>query len=265
MRTLKGLTIGVTLLCVFWTVPAHATIDWEDGFEYANDAALGAVWSYSCLGNPGVSTERPHSGSKSLKLVYRGKVGVDPGAGGCFIDRSLTAASDTAYFRMWTWQENFQADSVGTKMIQFAQNSTYPNFWWEMALSNEAMMMAVTSSSPPGSSNIFASVTIPQNQWVCLEGRITMNTPGVANGIIQSWVNGTQSINRTDVLLRNATLANFNGPNSRMAFTRLYVQHGVGTIYYDDYAVSRDARIGCTESPLGDRQAPRAPSGFSFR
>ena len=78
MRTLKGLVIGVALLCVFWTIPAHATVDWEDGFEYANDAALGAVWPHSCLGNPGVSTLRPFSGSKSLRLVFTGHVGIDP-------------------------------------------------------------------------------------------------------------------------------------------------------------------------------------------
>ena len=43
MQTLKGLVIGVALLGIFWAIPAHATIDWEDGFEYANDAALGTV------------------------------------------------------------------------------------------------------------------------------------------------------------------------------------------------------------------------------
>ena len=260
MHRFNGLVIGIVLLCVCWAMPAHATVDWEDGFEYANDAALGAVWAFSCLGNPGVSTERPHSGSKSLKLVYRGAVGKDPGAGGCFIDRNLNALSDTAYFRVWTYQVNFAVNSVGTKMIQFAMNSSYPNFWWEMFSSTPNLSMAV-SSTDPTSFNVFGG-SIPQNQWTCLEGRITMNTPGVANGILQSWVNGTQQINRTDLLLRNATLTRQNGPNSRLEFTRLYVQHGVGTIFYDEYAVSRDARIGCTASPSGDRQAPRAPSNL---
>ena len=119
--TINTRALALSFVVAFFSlapVSSHATVDWNDGFEYANDAALGAVWDYSCLGNPGVSTERPHSGSKSLKLVYRGKVGVDPGAGGCFIDRSLTTASDTAYFRM-DQQENFQADSWA-KMINLA-------------------------------------------------------------------------------------------------------------------------------------------------
>lgn len=261
MRRFK---LGVVLLCLLLcgiAVPAHATVDWVEDFD-VSDATFWARWSESCQSNPALSTDRAHSGTKSLKLVFTGRVGINPGAGGCYLDRNLNAVSDTAYFRVWTYQVNFQADSVGTKMFKFGQDASYPNFWWEMALSSEAMMMAVTTPDPP-SFNIFASVTIPQNQWVCLEGRITMNTPGVADGIVQSWVNGVADLNRTNLLLRNAVLTQKNGPNSRIQFTQIYIQHGVGTLYYDDYAVSRDARIGCGGTlPVGDTTPPTAPSSL---
>ena len=260
MRTLKGLVIGVALLCVFLAMPAHAVIDLQDGFEYANTAALGAVWDYSCLGNPTVSTLRPFSGSKSLRLVYNGHVGIDPGAGGCFIDRAFGALSDTVYFSVQTYQENFTVDSTVTKMIQFGSATSYPNFWWEMLFGGRNLSLAVTSVTPT-SFNIYGGA-IPANQWVCLEGRITMNTPGVANGIVQSWVNGVQQINRTNLLLRNAVLTDGNGPNSKMNRVQLYTQHGLGVIYYDDLKVSRDARIGCTGSQASDIQAPLAPSNL---
>ena len=40
----------------------------------------------------------------------------------------------------------------------------------------------------------------------------------------------------------------------------------MGIIYYDDYAVSRDARIGCNGSPaLSDTTPPATPSGFTAR
>ena len=228
MRTLKGLVIGVALLYVFWAMPAHATVDWNDGFEYANDAALGAVWSYSCLGNPGVSALRPFSGSKSLRLVYNGHVGIDPGAGGCFIDRALNAVSDTFYFRIQAYLENFIPDHVSTKMIQVGQNGSYPNFWWSMLFSSYAFDIGFVSPDPP-SFNLFGSL-IPQNQWVCLEGRITMNTPGVYNGIIQTWVNGSLVINRTDLMLRNAVLSQQTGPNSQLRFVKFYQPHDRGVL-----------------------------------
>ena len=259
------LSLVATAVLSLLPISSHATVDWNEGFEYASDAALGAVWDTSCLGNPGVSTSRPRSGSKSLRLVYNGKVGVDPGAGGCFIDRYLPALSDTVYIRTYVFLENFTVDSVGTKMIFVGQSGSYPNFWWEMYYGAPNFNMSITSLVP-NSFNIGGG-SIPQNQWVCLEGRITMNTPGAANGIIQSWVNGAQQINQTTAFLRNAVLIQQNGPNSRLQLVRLYTQHGRGVIYYDDFAVSRDARIGCSGSPppAGDTTPPVPPVGVFLR
>lgn len=233
---------SLVVTAIFSLVPisSHATVDWNDGFEYANDASLATVWDASCLGNPGVSTDRAFSGSKSLRLSYRGQVGVDPGAGGCYMNRYLPALTDTLYIRIYTYLANFTVSASGTKMVQIGQSCCYPNFWWEMLFGASNFSMAVTSVVPT-SFNLYGGA-IPQNQWVCLEGRITMNTPGVANGIIQSWVNGVQQINRADLLLRNAVLTQSNGPNSKLHSLQLYTQHGLGTIYYDDFAVSRDAR-----------------------
>ena len=263
----RGLILILVTTAILSLLPisSHATVDWNEGFEYANDTALGAVWAYSCLGNPGVSTDRAFSGSKSVKLVYKGAVGVDPGAGGCYIDRYLPALSDTVYLRIYTYMQNFTVNNVGTKMINIGMSGSYPSFWWEM-LYGQPSLSGVVSSTVPATFNILGG-SIPQNQWACLEGRITMNTPGVANGIFQTWVNGAQQINRTDLLLRNATLTQQNGPNSRLQYVRLYTQHGWGTIYYDDFAVSRDARIGCSGSPApaSDTTPPVPPSGLFVR
>ncbi|MEK7784692.1 MAG: Ig-like domain-containing protein [Chloroflexota bacterium] len=255
-RNMTLFSSAITAVLLLSPIYSHAVIDWADGFEYANDAALGSVWSHSCLGNPGVSTLRPFSGSKSLRLVYRGHVGEDPGAGGCFIDRSIGGASDTAYFSVRIYLENFTPDRVSTKMIQLGQSCCYPNFWWLMGGGQSNLNMAVTSMVP--SSFNIPGGSMPQNQWFCAEGRITMNTPVVAIGIVQSWINGVQQINRTDLMLRNATLTDKNGPNSRMDRIQLYTQNGLGVIYYDDLQVSRDARIECgsTPPPPVDTQAP---------
>jgi hypothetical protein len=212
------------------------------------------------LGNPGVSAVRPFSGSKSLRLVYKGHVGIDPGAGGCFMDRTMSAKSDTVYFSVQIYLENFIPDYVSTKMIQFGMDNTYPNFWWEMQNGVFNLNLAVTSVTPT-SFNI-GGVAMPQNQWFCAEGRITMNTPGVANGIVQSWINGVQQINQTNLLLRNVVLTDLNGPASQLHRIQFYTQNGRGVIYYDNLKVSHDTRVGCTGSPSGDIQAPLAPSNL---
>ena len=51
----------VRALCVLlglllWTAPVQATVDWDEGFEYADDTAMFAVWGSSC--GAGRSEER---------------------------------------------------------------------------------------------------------------------------------------------------------------------------------------------------------------
>ncbi|MEP6933757.1 MAG: hypothetical protein ABI988_07450 [Nitrospirota bacterium] len=268
MRILKGLVIETVLLCVFWVMPAHATVDWNESFEYANDAAFGVVWDHSCLGNPGISTTRAHSGTKSAKLHYTGQVGVDPGAGGCFMDRPLLGKSDTLYTRFWVYLDNFVVNGTGTKVTLQGPffPGRYPSFWWE--LFNGAAVMSVEvqgiilDNGSLDSQRVFGGSTVPQNQWACVELRATMSTPGMDNGILQVWTNGTQTMNKTNQRMRAATLNQLNSPTAQFDGVRLYTQHGVGDIYYDEYAVSRDARIGCTGSPAGDIQAPLPPSNL---
>ncbi len=272
MRTLKGLVIGVALLCVCWHAPAHATVDWNDGFEYANDASMRQIWEASqpdcTYGGPTPSADRAFTGLKSAKLTYRGSVGKDPGSGGCFITRYLPIFSDTLYTRFYIYMDHFAVDSVQTKMTLQGPGNAYPSFWWSMNWGAPVLGINVQGiildDGTLSTVNLFGGA-IPQNQWACVELRLTMSSPGVDNGIVQAWINGVQSINKTDQRMRAATLNQLNSPTAQFQFARLYTQHGHGNIYYDDYAVSRDARIGCIGSPVGDRQAPRAPSNFSFR
>ena len=91
-----------------------------------------------------------------------------------------------------------------------------------------------------------------------------MSAPGVDNGIAQLWINGTQAMNVTNARMRASTLTQKNSPTAQFQFSRIYTQHGFGAIFYDDLAIDLDARIGCTASPSGDRQAPRASLNFEI-
>lgn len=262
------LSMVASVILSFLPISSYATVDWNERFEYASDTEFGTVWSNSCLGNPGISTARPFTGAKSAKEVFRGAVGVDLGAGGCYMDRRLPARSNTLYTRFYMYMENFTVNSTGTKITRHEDSvSGYPGFWWGMPYGQPNLSLSVEGIISNSGALITENIQggpIPQNQWVCIETHITMSTPGVDNGIVQAWINGTQVMNKTNQRMRSASLNQRNGPNVQIGQAKLYTQHGSGTIYYDDYAVSRDARIGCSGggSTTNDLTPPSVPTGI---
>ena len=263
-KNVKALRLSLVVTAVLSLIPisSYAVVDWEEGFEYANDAAFGAVWKHSCLGDPGISTLRPHRGSKSARQDF-----TTPG--GCFMVRPLDARSDQLYTRWYMYMENFTVNSVGTKITRHEDSLPgYPGIWWAMLWGQPNMTANVEGiildNGTQNTQNVSGGA-IPQNQWVCIETYLSMGTPGVDDGIVRAWINGTQVMNKTNQRMRSATLNQRNGPDVKFGRVKMYTQLGYGVYYIDDYAVSRDARIGCTASPSGDTRAPLAPSNLSFR
>ena len=264
---------------------AHATVDWDEGFEYSgatiadmNTSMTAANWSTSCPGNSVIiapttqalaqsGAPAPHGGTRMLEERFRGHQGVTPGYQSCFIDRALNASTtDTLYSRFWFYlPSSFQLDPTVTKMTlhpAYASDS-YTSMWWTMLWGSPQLEVGVQKVwNPPilndSTENIYGGI-IPRDQWVCIETRLTYATPGQQNGIVQAWINEVQSINRTNVWMDQA------GQQSVFRAIRLYTQDGVGQLYYDDYAVSRDARIGCgsAPSPPSDTIAPSVPTGVA--
>ena len=271
MRQWALLISKACLILILMLVPVAAqAVDWTEGFEYANDAAMRAVWSASqtdCTwGGPTPSSTRAHTGAKSDKQTYRGVVGTDVGAGGCYMTRDPTARSEQLYARWWMYLDAFTTGGgVGTKITRHEDTLPgYPGVWWNISVSGYALQAHIEGIILDGGTQDTAVVSggvIPQNQWVCMETYLAMGTPGVDDGTVRAWINGTQVINKTNQRMRAATLNQQNGPNVKFGRVKLYTQHGLGVIYYDDYAVSRDARIGC---PAGgsDTTAPATPTGW---
>ena len=253
----RGLVLSLVATAILSLLPlsSHATVDWNDGFEYTSNTALKAAWFSSCTaalhtGIMETSTARAYRGSRSLKLTY---IGLNPPQT-CFMDRSHPTTG-TIYTRIYVFLDGFRGADVGSKMFFYGENK-YPNFWTEFIGSANTFMLQMQGAVLTGASSQPKSGTIPTGRWVCIEQRLTMNTPGVANGIYQTWVDGAQRHNLTNLLIQNAS------SDTKLKFTRLYRQHGFGAIYLDDYAISRDARIGCSGStPAGDTSAPQPPTG----
>lgn len=258
----RSCLVAALLLCAG---PAWASIDIDEGFEYATQASMLSVWSSNCsaavTGVMDVSTARFHSGAKSLRLTFP----FPDSEGGCYMDRALNAQTDNFYMRVWVFLENFSNNTgVPTKMWLSGESCCYPNFWGVIQSGGTQWGVGVTNTVPQFVGTI-AGGAIPQNTWACLEYRVSMNTPGVANGIITAWINEVQVANSQTLLLRRATDDGLgNGPGSNIAFVQTYRQHGVGVIYYDDYAASRDTRIGCGGTlPPTDTTPPGTPTNFT--
>lgn len=271
----------VVLLLLLLPSLAHATVDWDEGFEYSGgsvqdmyNSMTSANWGTSCGSNSvviapttqalgGSDAPAPHGGSKMLRETFRGHQGVTPGYQSCYIDRALTASTTgTLYSRFWIYiPSSFVLDSTVTKLTlhpAYAGDS-YTSIWWDAMWGSPQVGANVQKVwAPPvlnDQTEILYGGFIPIGQWACLETRITYATPGQQNGVVQLWINGTQSINRSNVWMDQT------GQQSVFRSIRLYTQDGLGNIYYDDYAVSRDARIGCSGvPPPPDTTAPTTPT-----
>ena len=209
------ISLVATAILSLLPLSSHATVDWNDGFEYTSNTALKAVWTSSCTttqhtGIMEPSTARAHSGSRSLKLTYIGDNPVQT----CFMERFFPV-TDTLYTRIYMFLDNFRASNINTKVFSHSKAKNYPNFWWSLVGSSNTHRVSIEGTTLGTGSNIHGG-NLPSGRWVCVETRVTLNTPGVANGIVQSWVDGTPQINRTNLLLRNATEVVINGtpPNA---------------------------------------------------
>ena len=203
------------------------------------------------------------SGSGSLRYDFDAVCYPDASAQtncGGWSDRAFTA-TDTFYRRLYVrLSPGFTVSDVFTKMFRSNTNGIVSN-WWGMGCCGQFILGVGNQNVPtPGSTtNNPSTYSIPTNQWVCLETQEQMNTPGVANGISRAWADGVLILNKTDVKFRQT------GDTFQFVSNRFYRQTGLGSMWFDRFAVG-DTRIGCVGTPpSGDTTPPATPSGFTAR
>ena len=261
---LPGFSLGET----FWedNFESHLVPNWDVGIDCGDPAPEDGC-------NPAISTEQAHSGARSLRADYTANCTVD--GCGTFYDR-LHTSTDEIWTRFYYRTANFTYDSVTTKWFYNADFHLpgYPNGVWGTKWGGRQVHFEgqnVAEVCPDGSGDGFnpceypanmASIQLNDDTWYCIETHWKLNTPSIADGSLEAFVDGTQVIGYYGRLFRGSAPDGPNGNSSltTFRFVRIYAQFGRGIIYYDDFAAG-NTRIGCqgTSSPPTPTAQDAAP------
>lgn len=280
MRNVLFAGIAVLLMGLVSASHAQAAIFYDDDFESTlaskgwdtgscNPSDPNPAVNFPDGCNPKRTNTSPHTGSFSLQGTY---TGLDSGA---WIDHTFQPVTEV-YHRFYYQTRNFAYNSPGTKNFATSDGMHYPNFWinhyeasrqfsvyMQLGFDNQAPCTGPNQDCIYTTNMNASSASIPDNQWFCVEDHVKFNTPGQANGVIEMWINGIQTMGYYNRVLVSTTpdCNSCASSNSGFNFNRIFVQHGVGTMFYDNFAVGT-TRIGCSGS---QQAAPAAPTGLTVQ
>ena len=219
------------------------------------------------------------SGSKGVRGIHDMKTGTVAGNGGNTqkpsIYKSIPAGTKHTFAR-WAFREasgfEFCAINGSTKLVRFNGNG-YPKIW----LLNYGGSYVIAAEGPydsAGASDLFYSgVQVSTSAWQQIEFEWKLNTPGQPDGLMRLWVDGVLRIERLNRQWVGPTptstgLHHNNVTPSTLTTDsiQLYMQCGLGTMYYDRIAVG-NTRIGPTNSKATsvDSTAPASPQELQVR
>lgn len=255
MGTLSFAILVAGLLAILPTI-SHAAVFWDDEMEPGNTG-------YSLvLGAMSYDTSVKFSGNGSVRFDYPSACYPDTSAQnncGGFMDRTFPPTG-TFYRRFYVRiSPGFIVSDVFTKLMR-SDTSGPNNNWWALGCCGSRQLLVSDQNVPTmgSAANHSTNAFLQDGHWYCVETMEQLNTPGVANGIQQAWVDGTQVMNQTDIMFRQS------GDNSLFYNNRLYRQTGNGSIWFDRVATG-NTRIGCSGTPSSPTtHAPPSPQGLHF-
>jgi hypothetical protein len=107
-----------------------------------------------------------------------------------------------------------------------------------------------------GTTPLFTSAA--SGTWHCVESHVKLNTPGLADGVFEFWIDGNSEARRTDM----DWIGTWQGYGINAVFFENYWNAGAPAerIRYFDNIVIATQRIGCL-----DARPPSAPTGLAIR
>jgi hypothetical protein len=273
------------IILLLGALPVQAATIFSEDYEVTTLTDLKTKgWGVDCLSIPCTSdiwSMAGHTGAmtKAIRMTY--SVIDCPSSGPVCDDSKMSNISrafpgqDEIYERYWVLYKKINGPlqhvsnlNVSAKQHYFKSNSSNalstvfgfnfsgglrdsPGFTVQRnpAVTCPSGSMAWTCSYPPNRSII----TMPFDQWVCVETHQKMNTVGMSNGVIEVWLNGTLTTQYTNVIYRNA-LISFN-------FIRVLRRGGENMYRYEDDFVLADTRVRCSD----DTTPPTAPTNMIVR
>lgn len=236
----------------------------------------------------------------------QGPMGSSAG-GGCFTDAIWATKVDEAWYTWYEyWDAGFIVDEISTKAIKPGDENKGSHWWGYHGgpyppnippfffggsccsnLIGRQLGFACQNCKDGSGTALGATwdpnawggkdyhqnmtgFTQPDDKWVCVENHLKYNTPGQANGMIETFqtnmTDGTptiQSLGYYNLELRGARTTDPLPSDAGFQIVREYVQDGKGTIYRDKLMVST-TRVGCSGTPPpSDTTPPPVVSGVS--
>ena len=284
MRAVRFKMTVVTLgrMTLLWfmftlTIPglSHAVTFFDTSFE---TCSVGTSSDFPCDGwddfgqaNPGhleVTTSLAFSGSKSVKGTFNNINGSSQQPS---ISRSWTKTAHIFARFAFRTSSGFQLGSNGiTKMVRFKDDSGYPLVWIVIRYGHYTVLMEGPYDYA-GTYVLDSGIAPSQTSWDQIEFEYKLNTPGQSNGLMRLWINGvlrTEQLNKAYIGPTPTSKGKAGLPNPSTYLIRtsqIFIQSGLGSLYYDRFAVG-NTRIGLTTgSATGDTTPPTTPMGVQVR
>lgn len=261
------------------TIPgvSHAVTFFDSSFE---SCSVGTSSDFPCDGwddfgqaNSGhleVTNSLAFSGTKSVKGTFDR---VDQGGNTQqpSISRRMTRTPHIFVRFATRASAGFQlCANESTKMVRFWDDPGYPYVW----INNRYGHYTIIMEGPydyAGTYALDSGVAPSQNSWDQVEFEYKLNTPGQSNGLMRLWINGVLRIEQLNKAYIGPTptskgKSGLTNPSTVLIrYAQIYVQCGLGSLYYDRFAVG-DTRIGQTTGQgAGDTAPPIIPTGLQVR
>ena len=268
-------TVG--LMVLLWLLssliipgPLQAAVYFDSSFE---TCAVRTGNDFPCEGWTDYATEAVNHLEVTNSLAFSGAKSVKgtwDNVNGSSIMPSIYhffSKSDHMFVRFATRQSTgFKIGSNNyTKMVRFRTDGGYPVF--TVLFGSGKYVLGVEGSYVGGTFIPASSVTPSQTSWDQVEVEVQLNTPGQSNGLMRMWINGTLRIEKLSQQFRGPTSTSINSQGllvpstTRFDTAQIYVQSGLGSIYYDRFAVG-STRIGLTTGQTSsDTTPPTIPTG----
>lgn len=275
----RSLLLFLVIMTALSLVPtwSHATVFWDDEMEVFTGTRHGGSGATTGGFNPLPNFPDPNGvqpmtmdtavkfrGAGSLRYDYTERCQITDGSAGSQPCGGSTARNfpnaDEHYGRVYIRvSQNFQwgASNGQTKIFGVRSTTGLSKLWFNFYFGLGMIVSAENTPNNGSTSNIPINMTMPREQWVCFEWHIKANTPGVPNGLLDTWKDGVQTVSRNNIQWRGSN--NF----SYLDYIHPYRQSGFGNLWFDRFAVG-DTRIGCLGA-TSDTTRPAQPRELIIR